>query len=153
MSEILFYHLERQTLEQALPLLLEACLKRGWRAVVQAGSKERVNALDSHLWDWRDGSFLPHAAAGDTRFSAHATMQPIWLTPTDEVPNEAQALFLVDGVVRDNIDGFKRCVFIFNGRDEEGVRTARAHWTRLKKAGHDLTYWQQNGDGKWQKNA
>ena len=35
-SEILFYHLERQSLEEALPKLLEASLKLGWRAVVQA---------------------------------------------------------------------------------------------------------------------
>ncbi|HEX4297004.1 MAG TPA: DNA polymerase III subunit chi, partial [Devosia sp.] len=31
MSEILFYHLEAQPLERALPLLLEKTLERGWR--------------------------------------------------------------------------------------------------------------------------
>ena len=80
MSEVLFYHLEQQTLEQALPLLLDATMRRGWKAVVQAGSQERVTALDSHLWTYRDDAFLPHAAKGDARFAEHADSQPIWLT-------------------------------------------------------------------------
>ena len=46
MSEVLFYHLEQQTLEQALPLLLDATMKRGWKAVVQAGSQERARSCE-----------------------------------------------------------------------------------------------------------
>ncbi|MGE4244780.1 MAG: DNA polymerase III subunit chi, partial [Parvibaculaceae bacterium] len=33
MTEVLFYHLERQTLEAVLPRLLEKTIERGWRAV------------------------------------------------------------------------------------------------------------------------
>ena len=40
-TEVLFYHLEQQTLEKVLPSLVEKTLERGWRAVVQAGSQER----------------------------------------------------------------------------------------------------------------
>ena len=50
MTEILFYHLHRQPLERVLPPLLEKSLERGWRAVVQASSEERIEALDAHLW-------------------------------------------------------------------------------------------------------
>jgi len=151
LSEILFYHLEQQTLEQALPRLLEASLKRDWRAVVQAGSSERVAALNAHLWTWRDDSFLPHAAKDDARFADHAADQPIWITDDDDTPNQAQVLFLVDGAMRERLDVFERCVFIFDGRDAESLARARADWSRLKAAGHDLTYWQQNADGKWEK--
>lgn len=153
MSEVLFYHLERQTLEQALPLLLEATLKRGWKAVVQAGSPERVAALDAHLWTYRDDAFLPHAAKGDAQFAEHAAEQPVWLTDGDDTPNGAEVLFLVDGAERTAIDGFTRCVFLFDGRDETGVAAARGHWSRLKDSGHELTYWQQNGEGKWEQKA
>jgi hypothetical protein len=44
MTEVLFYHLEHQPLERVLPSLVERTLERGWRAVVQAGSEERVEA-------------------------------------------------------------------------------------------------------------
>lgn len=153
MSEVLFYHLERQTLEQALPLLLEATLKRGWKAVVQAGSPERVAALDKHLWTYKDDAFLAHAAAGDARFAAHADAQPIWLTADDETPNDANVLFLVDGAARDAIDAFQRIVFMFDGRDEESLAKARRHWAGLKESGHALTYWQQSPEGKWEQKA
>lgn len=152
MSEVLFYHLERQTLEQALPLLLSATLQRGWKAVVQTGSEARMQALDSHLWTYKDEAFLPHAAKGDARFADIAAEQPIWLTDEAETPNKANVLFLVDGGERDMIDGFERCVFMFDGRDEESVARARMRWSELKNAGHDLTYWQQTAEGKWEQN-
>src|SRR5581483_12508566 len=60
MTEVLFYHLEHQPLERVLPSLVEKTLERGWRAVVQAGSEERIEALDMLLWTWREDSFLPH---------------------------------------------------------------------------------------------
>ena len=52
MTEILFYHLQRQPLERVLPALLEKSLERGWRVVVQAASEERIEALDAHLWTY-----------------------------------------------------------------------------------------------------
>ena len=45
MTEIRFYHLQRATLETALPPMLEKTLERGQRAVVMAGSEERVEHL------------------------------------------------------------------------------------------------------------
>ena len=48
-TEIYFYHLERRSLEDVLPTLLERSLERGWRAAVQAASEERVEALNTLL--------------------------------------------------------------------------------------------------------
>ncbi len=150
-TEVLFYHLERQTLEQVLPRLLQASLGRDWRVVVKAGSPERMQALNSHLWTWADDVFLPHAAAGDARFAEFAAEQPVWLTHEDDVPNDAHVLMLVDGAVPANLSRFQRCVFIFDGNDEAALATALADWSRLKAEGFDLTYWQQSPEGKWEK--
>ena len=60
MTEILFYHLQGQKLEGVLTPLLEKSLARGWKAIVQGGSQERIEALDAHLWTYRDDGFLPH---------------------------------------------------------------------------------------------
>ena len=93
MTEILFYHLKGQTPEQVLPALLAKSLERGWRVVVQASSDERVEALDAHLWTWRDDAFLPHGTWRDAEAAEH----PIVLTVNDENPNGATVRFLVDG--------------------------------------------------------
>ena len=45
MTDVLFYHLQHKPLEAVLPTLLEKSLERGWRAVVQATSAERLAAL------------------------------------------------------------------------------------------------------------
>ncbi|MCU0402518.1 MAG: DNA polymerase III subunit chi, partial [Algoriphagus sp.] len=76
-----------------MPGLLEKTLQRGWRAVVQAGSAERLEALDAALWTYSDESFLAHGTATD----GYAEDQPIFLTLEPVTPNGAGVRFLVDG--------------------------------------------------------
>ncbi|HVV94061.1 MAG TPA: DNA polymerase III subunit chi [Hyphomicrobiales bacterium] len=149
MTEILFYHLTRQPLERALPLLLEKCLERGWRAVVQAASDERVAALDEMLWTYGDGSFLPHGTAAD----GHLDRQPIFLTAGDGNPNAAVVRVLVDGAEGPDLAPYVRALVLFDGHDAEAVAAARVRWRRHKGEGHDLSYWQQDDDGRWRKEA
>jgi DNA polymerase-3 subunit chi len=149
MTKVLFYHLERQPLERVLPELLEKCLQRQWRAVVQVGSEERCAALDAHLWTYRQEGFLPHGTAKD----GHASAQPIYLTTTDENPNRATVRFLADGVETAAFDDYERVVLLFDGNDQEAVDRAREIWTVAKAAGCEATYWQQNERGGWEKKA
>lgn len=149
MTEVLFYHLERQPLERVLPALLEKSLERGWRAIVQAGTAERVEALDALLWTYREEAFLPHGTAAD----GNADLQPVYLTDDEANPNGAQVRFLVDGAHAEDLGPYTRAVYLFDGNDAEAVQAARAHWTDLKQAGHEVTYWQQTDRGKWEKKA
>jgi DNA polymerase-3 subunit chi len=150
MTEVLFYHLHQQPLERVLPTLLEKSLERGWRMVVQAASDERVDALDAHLWTYRDDSFLPHG----TYREPEAPSQPILLTVHDTNPNAATVRFLVDGVpLPADISGYQRIVLLFDGADEDTVAQARTHWSSAKAAGHEATYWQPDENGRWQRKA
>lgn len=146
-TEVLFYHLSEHTLERALPGLLEKCLERHWKVVVQAGSNQRRDALDSHLWTYRDDSFLPHTSEGE------GSEQPIWLTTSQENPNDAEVRFLVDGAEPPDLEGYVRAVYMFDGHDNDAVEQARKRWKIEKDAGHDITYWQQGINGGWQKKA
>lgn len=149
MTEVLFYHLERQPLERVLPSLLERTLERGWRAVVQCGSEERLEALDTWLWTYRDDSFLPHGTSRD----GSGSMQPIFLSTGDDNPNGACVRFLVEGAVISDFSGYERVVHIFDGHDETAVEQARAEWKRARAAGCEVTYWQQADNGRWEKRA
>jgi len=149
MTEIRFYHLTRTTLEAALPQLLEKALEREWRAVVMAGSGARVEALNQLLWTYKDRAFLPHGAAAD----GYAEHQPIWLTTEDENPNGAKVLFLLDGAGTQRPESYDLVAEIFDGTDAEAVQGARARWKTYKSGGFDLTYWQQDERGRWQKGA
>ena len=147
MTEIAFYHLERSTLEAALAKLLEKALANGLRAVVKAGSEERVEALNAALWSYEQGSFLAHGSARD----GNGPDQPVWLTAGDDNPGGATVLFLADGSESVEIGNFSRGLELFDGRDDDALQTARSHWKAYKEAGHDLTYWQQNDKGSWEK--
>jgi DNA polymerase-3 subunit chi len=145
---MLFYHMERQPLERVLPALLEKSLERGWRVVVQAASDERVEALDAHLWTYRDDGFLPH---GTYKESA-AREQPILITVNDDNPNQAAVRFLVDGApVPADALTYERIVVLFDGEDPDAVDAARTRWTTAKAEGFAVTYWQSDSDGRWQR--
>lgn len=149
MTEVRFYHLQRRTLEYALPKILEKVLERGWRAVVMAGSAERVDMLNQHLWTYDPASFLPHGSAAD----GFAEDQPVFLTWKDENPNNATVLVLADGVESNRVEAFELVCDIFDGNDADAVLAARRRWKRCKEAGHALTYWQQSERGGWEKKA
>jgi DNA polymerase III subunit chi len=148
MTEVRFYHLRTTALERALPQLLEKILGRGDRAVVMASSPERIEALDTALWTYDDRSFLPHGSARD----GFAEDQPVWLTTDPENPNGAKVLVLTDGAAAD-VGGWSLVVDIFDGGSDEAVVAARSRWKALKEAGHDLTYWKQDDQGRWEKAA
>ncbi|GIL39449.1 DNA polymerase III subunit chi [Roseiterribacter gracilis] len=147
-TDIRFYHLQRATLDELLPVLLEKARERGHRIVVKLGSAERVASLDTQLWTYRPESFLAHGTASD----GEADRQPIWLTTVDENPNSADMLVLADGATCAKVDGWAVLCDLFDGNDEEAVAAARSRWTAWKTDGHALTYWQQGPRG-WEKKA
>ena len=128
MADISFYHLTTRSLENALPKLLELTLKSGERAVVLTGSEARVEALNEHLWSYEPNSWLPHGSNID----GEEAEQPIYLTTTDENPNNATFLFLIDGAASDQIQTFKRVFELFDGRDKELVEVRAENGSYIK---------------------
>lgn len=161
LAEVLFYHLEHKPLDEVLPSLVEKTLARGWRAVIQAVDLERVEAIDQLLWTFKDDSFIPHgsAKAGDIEH------QPVFLTvgcdnPTaapNAAPETANVRFMIDGSVLEPLDAqlktYARVVYIFDGRNQHELATARVAWKAVKATGAVATYWQQSDSGGWQKKA
>jgi DNA polymerase-3 subunit chi len=149
-TDVHFYHLQRQSLEAVLPTLLLRSRERGWRALVRIESEERLAALDDHLWTFADESFLAHG----TDREAEPEGQPILLTQAEANRNGAAILFLAEGApVPADIGGYERVVLMIEGRDEDSVASARETWKHLRAGGHAVTYWQQDEDGRWQKRA
>src|SRR5690606_36530783 len=146
--EIWFYHLDRSTLDQVLPGLLEKTRERGWKAVVRA-SAGRLEEIDERLWTYRDESFLAHGLADQP----HAARQPVLLSESGEILNGAQALFIVDEAELGVTEGLERCFIIFDGRDERALTGARERWKALKGQGATLAYWKQSPEGRWEKAA
>ncbi len=147
--EVWFYHLERASLDQVLPELLEKTVARGWRALVRSPAAERLEHLDGWLWAYRDDSFLAHGDDGDPT----PERQPIFLTAADANANGAQALFLLDDAAPGDLSAFERCIVIFDGRDEAALAGARRRWSELKARGQAVVYWKQGEARGWERQA
>ncbi len=148
-GEVWFYHLERSTLDQVLPELLDRTLQRGWRARVRIADADQRREIDERLWTWRDNGFLAHGLAD----KPHAKRQPILLTGDHANLNGSQALFIVDQSDMSLSEEFERCFIIFDGRDEAALSVARGRWKSLKEQGANLAYWKQSDEGRWEKAA
>ena len=145
-TEICFYQLKKHHLEQALPKLLEKVVSSGAKAVIMAESKERIAVLSSRMWTYDPGAFLAHGSAED----GYDSEQPVWLTTSPENPNGASILVLTDGASHDGMDGFEKCLEIFDGNDEQALKQARERWKSYEQAGYSLAYYEQTDQGGWQ---
>ncbi len=114
--------------------------------MVRSPVPDRIQALNRHLWTYREESFLAHG----TDSEGHAADQPIWLTFEDENPNGAVILFLIDGADTDAGRQYDLVCLLFNGNDAEELNKARSQWQRYKDDGFTLSYWQQSEAGGWE---
>lgn len=149
MAEVLFYHLTQSTLNDALPGLVERSLARNWHVVLQFVSIERMRDMDAHLWTWSEESFTAHGTEQDK----YSHEQPVYLTINESNPNGSQVRFLLEGASVNDVSNYERLVVMFDGRSDEQLGLARTQWKIYKEAGHNLTYWQQTEDRKWEKKA
>jgi DNA polymerase-3 subunit chi len=91
---------------------------------------------------------LPHA----TWRIADAEDHPIVLVVEGSNPNRANVRFLVDNApLPADSDIYDRVVLLFNGEDADALAAARQSWTDCKARGFDVTYWQADERGRWQK--
>ena len=143
-----FYHLEKTSLENALPAILEKIYTTGKRALIRTDLPERVEYINSLLWTYDPASFLPHGEEKE----GNTDKQPIFITAKrDFNPNQADYLVLIDGEPILENDSFERVFYFFSGLGEESLQKARELWKSLKSRNDELHYWQQTSTGKWQK--
>lgn len=146
MTEIRFYHLDRQPLEHVLPALLTKAYESGKRILVKVSEEKEAERLADLLWTFHPDSFLPHG----TKKDGFENLQPVFLTHSDDNPNDADVLILTGGAQSAHMDRHSLCCEMLDGRDEQAVSAARQRWKDYKEKGFAVTYWQQTEKG-WEK--
>lgn len=146
MTDIRFYHLQKQSLDQALPQILKKALAGGHKVVVQMPSAAEVERMNGHLWTYHPNEFLPHGSQKD----GHAESQHIWLSDKEENPNEADVLILTGGSTSEKLSDYKLVCEMLNGHDDEQIKAARCRWKTYGDTGYNITYWKQTEKGGWE---
>ncbi len=144
-TDIRFYHLTRQPLQQALPSLVEKIHGIGHRLVVRLPDKAAVKAMNEALWTHNPKSFIPHGGPQDPA----PERQPVYLTDENVNPGGAKVLLQAEGTDWDAPQDFEIFCLMFSGHREDIVQAARAKWKLWKDAGYTLSYYQQNERGGW----
>jgi DNA polymerase-3 subunit chi len=149
MTEVSFYHLERQSLDEALALLLGKASQASLKAVVRVSNSMLLTNIDRALWEKPTNSFLPHG----TKKDGDADQQPIFITEGDDNPASATLLFIINDAEFGNYENYDRVFYIFEGQNLLNVEHARGQWRELRDRGDTLKYWQQSEQGNWQLKA
>jgi len=149
MTEIRFYHLQKQSLDEVLPAILQKAFQMKKNIVVRMANDNEIERMNKHLWAFKPDVFLPHGSVKD----GYAEHQPIWLSSSSDNPNEAKILILTQGMAEENLANYDLCCEMLDGQNETSISEARKRWKTYQDAGHDVTYWHQNENGSWAKKA
>ncbi len=147
--EISFYHLTSSSLEAALPKLMEKVYGSGKRALIAAENDEKTEEFNRILWTYHPQRFLPHGSNKD----GNEADQPVFLCSSRHMknPNNAEILVITDGSKPGGLEGFSRVLDIFDGNNADSLQQARTRWKQYKSEAMELSYFQQDAKGKWEK--
>ena len=150
MGAAFIYHLTRDPLVRALPMLLDKALAQGWRVELRGRDRAAMERLDAQLWLIPEDGFLPHGLSGGPADAR----QPVLLTCGEGAPNAPDCVMAVDGaeVSAEEVAALARVCILFDGADPAAVQVARGQWSRLTAAGCSAQYWSQDA-GRWEKKA
>lgn len=144
-TTIQFYHLLSTSRERAVPKLMEKALSSGAKVVMFASADAPLKTMSDALWTVDPASFLPHGSRRD----GYVSEQPIYLTSTEENPNDAEILCILDGSSPASITHYSKVLDVFDGSREDEVASARARWASYKSQGFALQYVKQQPGGGW----
>ena len=149
MGEAYFYHLTRQSINEALVPLLNKCLDNSWRVLVRGKDLDLLKVLDEKLWEGGDNVFLPHGLLG----GPHDMDQPILLAPEGQTtPHDCLICISGANLTCEEVSLAKRVCIVFQGDSSTDVEHARNQWKALADEGLAAKYWDQSS-GNWELKA
>ena len=145
MNEAYFYHLTRQTVDQALVPVLEKCLSKKWRILLRGRTAAQIKDLDEKLWYGKPESFLPHGLSG-----SESEQDQLILLAQEGQNFPHDCLICIGGatITIPEVQNAARVCILFQDNNAEDVQVARAQWKNLTDAGAAAQYWSQE-QGSW----
>jgi DNA polymerase III subunit chi len=148
MTEVWFYHLERQSPETVLPRIVAGLYERGETVWLVASRRDFLTDISKQLWAFDDTAFLPHGLA----WEAASVGEAVILTDNcNTVLACSQALFV--NTMPTQIEGAQRISIFFDGNSENELASARDAWKSYRAAGLVVKYWRQGENGRWEDQA
>jgi DNA polymerase III subunit chi len=145
-AEIWFYELAREPVDRVLPGLLYRHAKRGDTVYVWCGSKPVAEELSTKLWGIEDVAFVPHAIEGEGE-------APIMFGFDPEPGKDAAFHYAIEGNMPEAVSTASRVSIMFDAMSEAQRDAARSAWKRFKSLGHEVKFWKQDANNRWEDQA
>jgi DNA polymerase-3 subunit chi len=114
--------------------LAQKAYDAGQRAHLHVADAAQAERLDTLLWTFRQGSFIPHAIAG----TPEAAAAPLVIDHAGEPAEPYQVLFNLCDDVPPFFSRFERVIEVI-GRGDQEVRDGRARYRFYRDRGYPLT--------------
>ena len=115
--------------------LAEKAYKLQHKVHIHAPDAATVVELDSLLWTFRDGSFVPH----DRTDMANQTGAPVTIGCDDRLPDERDFLINLSPAVPEFADSFSRVAELVAG-DDASKANGRKRYASYRNSGCELDY-------------
>lgn len=149
--DISFYRLTTLPIIKAAPKLIEKIYYSGQKLIVLTEDEQLTKTIDGALWAYSTKHFIPHGTNADE----HPDDQPVYITHAYENPNDAKIIMIVGKAEVEEKAGVAvdKLIYLFDGNYQDQLEFARVKWKEYQKNGNPITYWRQNMDGAWEKQA
>ncbi len=148
MTEIRFYHVQRNIAASAAPSLIQKALDKGLRIFIKVPDMDRQIFYDDFLWRHHPSAFLAHGQDTDPM----PDIQPVLIGTEDRAANAAKMALVVDGAGLPPLEAFELVCVLFDSENVAVLERARQQWKKLKdQPDLVMTYWKQETNGAWSK--
>ena len=145
MTEIFFYKLKNLSIELFLISLIEKSISKNWNSLVLLDNIERMEEINDLMWTFNDTSFIPHGSQSDLNPDKHN----VYLTCNEEHLNNSNIIFSIDGIIINQPDNWKRCIYIFNEQNLKVTDELESYKRGIEDLNYDLKSFEQDNNGKW----
>ena len=145
MTEIFFYKLKNLSIELFLISLIEKSISKNWNSLVLLDNIERMEEINDLMWTFNDTSFIPHGSQSDLNPDKHK----VYLTCNEENPNNSNIIFSIDGIIINQPDNWKRCIYIFNEQNLKVTDELESYKRGIEDLNFGLKSFEQDNNGKW----
>jgi DNA polymerase III subunit chi len=145
LTEIFFYKLKNLSIELFLISLIEKSISKNWNSLVLLDNIERMEEINDLMWTFNDTSFIPHGSQSDLNPDKHK----VYLTCNEENLNNSNIIFSIDGIIINQPDNWKRCIYIFNEQNLKVTDELESYKREIEDLNFGLKSFEQDNNGKW----
>jgi len=152
MHQFSLYYSTNTSIEKTVCLLAEKSYKNNFKMIILTMDVETQENINKTLWTYSQKEFIPHGSKLDPL----ASIQPIYITDSLEVPNKATVLMIVNpdniiGILDNNsyVSLFDRVIITYDSFSESSLKEITQWINKIKTTDTIVDFYKQTLNNSW----